>query len=170
MALSRISLAYPAIFRPFQRYSITKIALISTSKKSKDTLAFPEDVFPKKQPPAPKTVEEFAETKNPKFWVSYGYDEENYENDRHEHKVINFFLLTVLVCGGTFILAYNPDLHLQPSAALHCVTPREYTARIPPKRRNDAIIILEPVTLVQLLRKDVQLLEATKIGFTEKHI
>ncbi|KAF8770162.1 NADH dehydrogenase 1 beta like protein [Argiope bruennichi] len=110
MSLSRISRSYPAIFNQLQRYSITKVALISTSKKSKDTLAFPDDVFPKKLPPAPKTVEDFAETKNPKFWVSYGYDEENYETDRHDHKVINFFMLTVLVCGGTFIMAYNPDV------------------------------------------------------------
>lgn len=44
------------------------------------------------------------------FWVSYGYNEEDYETDRHEHKVINFFLLTLFVCGGTFIMAYNPDL------------------------------------------------------------
>lgn len=43
-------------------------------------------------------------------WISYGYDEENYELDRHNHKVICFFLLSVLLCGGTFIVAYLPDL------------------------------------------------------------
>ncbi|GIY73712.1 complex I-ESSS [Caerostris darwini] len=113
MSLSRLSQTYPSLLRQFQRYSITKIAPISTTKKSKDTLAYPENLFPKKQPPPPKTVEDFAETKNPKFWVSYGYDEENYEKDRHDHKVINFMLLTVLVCGGTFIVAYSPDIYNQ---------------------------------------------------------
>ncbi|CAL1291533.1 unnamed protein product [Larinioides sclopetarius] len=43
----------------------------------------------------------------------------------------------------------------QLSAALRCVAPREYTERILQKRRNDAIIIPEPVTLVQLLLGDM---------------
>lgn len=43
-------------------------------------------------------------------WISYGYDEENYEQDRHDHKVICFTLLTFLLCGATFVIAYLPDL------------------------------------------------------------
>ncbi|GFQ64662.1 uncharacterized protein TNCT_712801 [Trichonephila clavata] len=110
MALSRIFQASPVIVRQCQRFSLTRAAFISTSKKTKDTLAFPDNIFPKKQPPPPKTVEDFAETKNPKSWISYGYDEEDYELDRHQHKVVNFLVLTVLLCGATFIIAYIPDI------------------------------------------------------------
>ena len=101
-------------FRPYLRnFRLNfqnQIAAISTSKKNKDTLVYPDDLFPKKAPPPPKTVEDFAETKNPKSWISYGFDEENYEEDRHLKKGICFTLLTVVLCGGGFLLAYAPDI------------------------------------------------------------
>lgn len=57
-------------FRPCLRniriYTYNQIPSISTSKKKKDTLVYPDDLFPKKMPAPPKTVEDFAETKNPK--------------------------------------------------------------------------------------------------------
>ncbi|XP_015910690.2 NADH dehydrogenase [ubiquinone] 1 beta subcomplex subunit 11, mitochondrial [Parasteatoda tepidariorum] len=109
MSVSLLKYANPTLRRNLGRCLRCQVASISTSKKSKDTLAYPEDLFPKKPPAPPKTVEEFAETKNPKSWVSYGYDEINYENDRHLHKLTNFGMLTILVCGATFILAYAPD-------------------------------------------------------------
>ncbi|GFS58488.1 uncharacterized protein NPIL_420312 [Nephila pilipes] len=112
MALSRFCPIYPTIIRQCLRYSLTRTAFISTSKKTKDTLAFPDNVFPKKQPPPPKTVEDFADTKSPKSWVSYGFDEENYENDRHEHQLVCFAVLTIMICGGTFIIAYTPDMRM----------------------------------------------------------
>lgn len=58
------------LIRPCVRYFRfpiqNQVALISTTKKNKDTLVYPDDLFPKKMPPPPKTVEDFAETKNPK--------------------------------------------------------------------------------------------------------
>lgn len=84
-------------------------AFISTSKKSKETSAYPPELIPKKLPPPPVTVEDFAETK-PRNWVSYGYDYENYEEDRHTAKVVNFCVITILAVGGTFIFAYIPDV------------------------------------------------------------
>ncbi|XP_054720380.1 NADH dehydrogenase [ubiquinone] 1 beta subcomplex subunit 11, mitochondrial-like [Uloborus diversus] len=87
-----------------------KVSSISTSKKNKDTLVYPDDLFPKKIPPGPKTVEDFANPKTQKSWISYGYDFENYEEDRFLHKISTFLCLTVLVCGATFAIAYIPDL------------------------------------------------------------
>jgi len=110
MALLGLNYLQPFIKRNFIKIISNQIALISTSKKSKDTLVYPENLFPKKQPPPPKTVEDFADTKNPKSWMSYGYDLENYEEDRRDHRDISFTLMTFLLCGSVFIVAYYPDL------------------------------------------------------------
>lgn len=52
-------------FRNFKFYTKNQIALVSTTKKNKDTLVYPDDLFPKKSPPPPKTVKDFE---NPKVF------------------------------------------------------------------------------------------------------
>ncbi|KAG8195009.1 hypothetical protein JTE90_008181 [Oedothorax gibbosus] len=111
MALNRmLCFVNPVLFRRIPAITSIKVANISTSNKKKDTLINLEDLFPKKPPSPPKTVEDFADTKVPKSWMSYGYDEENYEYDRFLSKVMNFTILTCLLCGGTFIFMYAPDV------------------------------------------------------------
>ncbi|CAL1277471.1 unnamed protein product [Larinioides sclopetarius] len=68
-------------------------------------------------------------------------------------RIFNLYGLTEVSCWAT-CFEINLEENSQSSAALRCVAPREYIDRIPQKRRNDATIIPDPVTLVQLLRKD----------------
>ncbi|KFM65931.1 NADH dehydrogenase [ubiquinone] 1 beta subcomplex subunit 11, mitochondrial, partial [Stegodyphus mimosarum] len=109
MAYATLSRLSRICLRNVSRISTSSAASISTSKKNKDTLVYPDDLFPKKQPPPPRTVEDFAETKNPKSWISYGFDENDYEEDRFQSNYLYFLLISVLICGGTFLLAYAPD-------------------------------------------------------------
>lgn len=56
----------PLYLRNVRPNAIYRAASTSSSQKSKDSLIYPEHLFPKKMPPPPRTVEDFAETKNPR--------------------------------------------------------------------------------------------------------
>uniref|UniRef100_A0A023G0E9 NADH dehydrogenase [ubiquinone] 1 beta subcomplex subunit 11, mitochondrial n=1 Tax=Amblyomma parvum TaxID=251391 RepID=A0A023G0E9_AMBPA len=83
----------------------TCIAGISTSKNNKEV---PTATVPDAIGKPPVTAADFADTK-PRYWLSYGYSDEDYNEDRDIHHVIMFMGITVMICGCTFALMYAPD-------------------------------------------------------------
>lgn len=80
-------------------------APISTTKKNKEV---PAQTVPDALGKPPVTAADFADTK-PRYWMSYGYCEEDYHKDRDAHHMLMFMGITVAVCGTTFLLMYHPD-------------------------------------------------------------
>lgn len=89
----------------FQKTSRLASASISTTKKNKEV---PAQTVPDAVGKPPVTAADFADTK-PRYWMSYGYSEEDYHQDRDAHHVLMFMAVTVAVCGVTFLLMYSPD-------------------------------------------------------------
>lgn len=65
-----------------------------------------------KRPPGPKTVEEFADPKSQKNWISYGFDDVNMSEDRWLAHVCFFIMITCLFGGTIFVGYYYPDIKL----------------------------------------------------------
>ncbi|KAK8762128.1 hypothetical protein V5799_026607, partial [Amblyomma americanum] len=83
----------------------TCIAPISTSKNNKEV---PAATVPDAIGKPPVTAADFADTK-PRYWISYGYCEKDYNMDRDLHHVIMFTVITLVFCGCTFAVMYAPD-------------------------------------------------------------
>lgn len=81
----------PLVLKPLH------IRCISTSKKNRDATVA-------------SGVESKAECKTePKNWISYGFSETSYEEDRHVTHVTMFLSVTMIIVFGGFMLAYRPD-------------------------------------------------------------
>uniref|UniRef100_A0A6M2E432 NADH dehydrogenase [ubiquinone] 1 beta subcomplex subunit 11, mitochondrial n=1 Tax=Amblyomma tuberculatum TaxID=48802 RepID=A0A6M2E432_9ACAR len=83
------------------------VASISTTKNNKEV---PTATVPDAVGKPPVTVADFADTK-PRYWMSYGYCDEDYNTDRDAHHVIMFMAVTVVLCGCTFLAMYAPDFN-----------------------------------------------------------
>lgn len=60
----------------------------------------------------PRTAEDFAEVVHkPRNWISYGYSEEDIEEDRDMHAFAMFCTISLSLVGITFIWSYLPDFH-----------------------------------------------------------
>uniref|UniRef100_A0A023FNU9 NADH dehydrogenase [ubiquinone] 1 beta subcomplex subunit 11, mitochondrial n=1 Tax=Amblyomma cajennense TaxID=34607 RepID=A0A023FNU9_AMBCJ len=81
------------------------IASISTSKNDKEA---PTATVPNVIGKPPVTAADFADTK-PRYWMSYGYSEEDYNMDSDYHHVIMFTSITLVLCFCTFAAMYAPD-------------------------------------------------------------
>uniref|UniRef100_G3MLW2 NADH dehydrogenase [ubiquinone] 1 beta subcomplex subunit 11, mitochondrial n=2 Tax=Amblyomma TaxID=6942 RepID=G3MLW2_AMBMU len=85
----------------------TAVTPISTTKNNKEV---PTAIVPETVSKPPVTVADFADTK-PRYWMSYGYSEEDYNEDRDAHHVIMFMGVTVVLCGSVFFAMYAPDFN-----------------------------------------------------------
>jgi len=91
--------------------AMTQQRYISTSEKKKD---HPEttSLIPginETSPRGPKTVEEFADTASQKNWVSWGFDIGDKALDRFGMSWTFFWLITVAMTLGPYIVMYQPD-------------------------------------------------------------
>uniref|UniRef100_A0A4D5R901 NADH dehydrogenase [ubiquinone] 1 beta subcomplex subunit 11, mitochondrial n=1 Tax=Scolopendra viridis TaxID=118503 RepID=A0A4D5R901_SCOVI len=80
------------------------VSCISTSKKSKDTVAVESILKPVKT--ETKSTENVDRVKE---WISYGFDPYSESRDRWAFHSMFFFSVTVCIVGGTFVLMYQPD-------------------------------------------------------------
>ncbi|XP_046561176.1 NADH dehydrogenase [ubiquinone] 1 beta subcomplex subunit 11, mitochondrial-like [Haliotis rubra] len=83
--------------------------LISTSKKNKDISTTVEPM--EKSEELKRLEKHFADT-NPaseKNWISHGYEPTDPELDWFVHRITMFMTITLCICWGGFILAYQPD-------------------------------------------------------------
>ncbi|GAB6020223.1 hypothetical protein CHUAL_002944 [Chamberlinius hualienensis] len=78
--------------------------LISTSSKNKETTEIAKSVLKKK----PKVIADAHEFKDD--WITYGFSYVNEKFDRWAMHAVAFSSFTILIVGGGFILAYQPDL------------------------------------------------------------
>jgi len=93
----------------FQTLRQQPSCFITTSKKNKD-FAAPVEAMPKSDE-LKKLEEHFADTdpNSDKNWTSYGFDPTDPDLDNFAHHTTMFFTITLCVCWGAFILAYQPD-------------------------------------------------------------
>eukprot|EP00745_Piridium_sociabile_P030388 TRINITY_DN50379_c0_g2_i1.p1 TRINITY_DN50379_c0_g2~~TRINITY_DN50379_c0_g2_i1.p1 ORF type:complete len:181 (+),score=30.81 TRINITY_DN50379_c0_g2_i1:46-543(+) len=108
-ALARQGRSLNQLYALRQRLLIQPACFISTSKKNKD-VAVPVQPMPKSEE-LKKLEEHFADTSPDadKNWVSYGYEPTDPEFDNFVHHVTMFITVTLCICWGAFILAYQPD-------------------------------------------------------------
>merc|ERR1711963_356312 len=92
-----------------QRLLVQPSCFISTSKKNKD-VAMPVETMPKSEE-LKKLEEHFADTdpNSDKNWTSYGMETTDPSLDHFTHHVTMFIFISLCVCWGGFIIAYQPD-------------------------------------------------------------
>ncbi|XP_059143224.1 NADH dehydrogenase [ubiquinone] 1 beta subcomplex subunit 11, mitochondrial-like [Physella acuta] len=84
-------------------------ACISTSEKKKDVGS---TVQPMEKSAELKRLTEIFKDSNPnkeENYVTYGLDSVNRDNDWFYHHLTMFLCISVGICGGIFIIAYQPD-------------------------------------------------------------
>ncbi|XP_045166587.1 NADH dehydrogenase [ubiquinone] 1 beta subcomplex subunit 11, mitochondrial-like [Mercenaria mercenaria] len=104
----------------FKNYARTRVPIyscrsISTSDKNKDIASTANEALVEKSQELKDLEAHFgdADPNKLKNWQSYGWDQYDRESDTFNMNLTNFAFFTVVICAGSFLIAYAPDFSLR---------------------------------------------------------